>query len=51
MLEGLIRRFYDEDGYLKDETRVVFDRYAMEQIIKEFAELKMNCKKEVANEL
>lgn len=51
MLEGLIRKFYDEDGYLKDETRVVFDRYAMGQIIKEFAELKQNSKREVTNEL
>lgn len=51
MLEVLIRRFYDEDGYLKDEISVVFDRYAMEQIIKEFAELKINSKREVTNEL
>lgn len=51
MLEGLIRRFYNEEGYLKDEARIVFDKYAMQKIIEEFAELKMSSQKETVNEL
>lgn len=42
MLEELIRSFYDEDGYLKDEVSVTFTREAMIRIVNEFARLKMN---------
>jgi len=51
MLEGLIRKFYDKDGYLKDEAKIVFDKYTMQKIVEEFAELKMSSKKEAANEV
>lgn len=46
MLNKLIEKFYDEDGFLKDEVIVKFSQKAMIEIIKECVSLKLGITEE-----
>ena len=42
MLKELIKKFYDEDGYLKEELRVILTKEEMIEVIKEIAGLNLD---------
>lgn len=45
MLKELIEKFYNEDGYLKNELRVILTKEEMIEIVKEVADLNLPDKK------